>query len=108
MEISEEDQVEEAVKTKQNTEYTLTINICVPILKNKIPVKVNIERAETEEHHVDKQNAVLTALTDLKIIKNNHPESKKINVQVDIERAETEVKVRKHCPHCHQDCQEQD
>ena len=36
-EIAEKDQVEEAVKTKQNSEYTLTVNPCVPILKNKIP-----------------------------------------------------------------------
>ena len=34
-----ERQVEEAVKTKLNAEYTLTINTCVPILENKIPNK---------------------------------------------------------------------
>ena len=88
-EIAEEKQVEEDADTKQNAEYTLTINICVPILKNKIPVNVNIERAGTEEHLVDKQNAVLTALIALKIIRNTHAESKKIGVQIDIKRAET-------------------
>ena len=36
VEIDEKDQVEEAVETKQTAEYTLTINTCVPTLKNKI------------------------------------------------------------------------
>ena len=65
-EIAEKDQVEEAIKTKQNAEYTLTAITCVPILKYKTPNKY-------------------------KYIKNNHTVSKKIGVQVDIERAETEV-----------------
>jgi hypothetical protein len=38
-EIAKKGQVEEADETKQNAEYTLTTNICVPILKNKIPNK---------------------------------------------------------------------
>ena len=37
--IAEKDQVEEAVKTKQNAEYKLTTNIWANILKNKIPNK---------------------------------------------------------------------
>ena len=39
---------------------------------------------------MDKQKAVLTALTAFNIIKNNHAESEKIGLQVDIERAESE------------------
>jgi hypothetical protein len=38
-EIAKKDQVEEADETKLNSEYTLTTNTCVPILKNKIPNK---------------------------------------------------------------------
>jgi hypothetical protein len=33
VETDEKDQVEEAIKTKQNAEYTLTATTCVPILK---------------------------------------------------------------------------
>ena len=46
-------------------------------LKTKIPHKsdkVNIERAETEEHYADKQNAENTVLTTLKTIKNKTDE----------------------------------
>ena len=39
VEITEKDQVEEAVKTKQNAEDKLTINTWAHILKNKIPNK---------------------------------------------------------------------
>ena len=94
MEIDEKDQVEEAIKTKQNAEYMLTATTCVPILKNKTPnkfTKVSIDRDRTEEFDVEQQYAGNTALTALKYIKNNHAESKKIGMKVDIERAETEV-----------------
>ena len=37
----------------------------------QIAVKVNVERAVTEEHNVDKQNAGNAVLTALKIIYNN-------------------------------------
>ena len=73
--------VEEAIKTKQNAENTLTINICVPILKNKIPVEVFIDRDRIEEYHKDKQNAVFTALTASNITERNCNESEKIGVQ---------------------------
>ena len=46
----------------------------------KIGRKVDIENAGTEELHVDKQKAVLTAPTAFNIIKNNHAESEKIRV----------------------------
>ena len=39
VEIAEKNPVEEAIKTKQNTEDRLTINIWAPIFKNKIPNK---------------------------------------------------------------------
>jgi hypothetical protein len=89
-EIAEKDQVEEAAKTKQNAEYTLTFTTCDPILKNKTPnkfAKVYIARNRTEELHVEKQNAGSVALA---APKNTHAESKKIAVKVYLVRAVTE------------------
>jgi hypothetical protein len=116
VETDEKDQVEEAAKTKQNAEYTLTATTCVPILKAKTHnkfAKVSIDRDRTEEFDVEQQYAGNTALTTLKYIKNIHTEFKKIGVQVDTERAETEEKHlrekperRKRCPHRPQDCQD--
>ena len=94
METDEKDQVEEAVKTKQNAEYTDHHLLCPHSQDqdHKEVAKVSIDRDRTEEFDVEQQYAGNTALTTLKYIKNNHTESKKIGVQVDIERAETEVK----------------
>jgi hypothetical protein len=68
--IAKKGKVEKADETKQNAEYTPTINTGVNIIKNKhaeefvvrskskkIAVKVFIVRAETEEIDVKKQNA---------------------------------------------------
>ena len=77
VETAEKDQVEEAIKTKQNSEYMLTFTTCVLILKTKTPnkfAKVSIDRDRTEEFDVEQQYAGNTALITLKYIKNNHTE----------------------------------
>jgi predicted NUDIX family phosphoesterase len=105
VETDEKDQVEEAVKTKQNAEYTDHHLLCPHSQDqdHKEVAKVSIDRDRTEEFDVEQQYAGNTALTTLKYIKTNHTEFKKISVQVDTKRAETEehiyVKSRKRCPH---------
>jgi hypothetical protein len=77
VEIDEKDQVEEAIKTKQNAEYALTATTCVHILKTKTPnkfAKVYLVRAETEEIAVEQLKAGNAALTATKDIENKTDE----------------------------------
>ena len=60
METDEKDQVEEAAKTKQNAEYTLTAITYDPILKTKTPnntasLDAKLQEAKEREQEQDRE-----------------------------------------------------